>query len=85
MRKLLHRMRKGSADINAIARDLDIRRGTLEAILEMAVRGGYLEKANAASSCGACFLSGRCGVDPSECNKTEIYILTPEGKKYGGF
>lgn len=85
MKKILHRMREGSVDINAMARDLGIRRDTLDAILEMAVWEGYLEKASATSSYSTCFLSGRCGVDPSECDKMEMYILTPEGEKYAGF
>jgi len=82
MRKLLHRMREGGADINAVAQDLGIGRGTLDAILEMAVREGYLEKASIRSNCGGCPLHGTCGVEPSECDKTEMYIVTPKGEKF---
>lgn len=84
IRKLLHRMREGSADINTMARDLGIGRGTLDAILEMAVRERYLEKASAAPSCSSCFLRGKCGMDPHEREKSEMYVLTLKGEKYAG-
>lgn len=77
-------MRKGGVDINVVARDLDIGRGTLDAILEMGVREGYLEKAGAAPSCSGCFLLGKCGMDPHGREKTEMYVLTPKGEKYAG-
>lgn len=84
MKKVLHRMRKCGVDINAVARDLDIGRGTLDAILEMAVREGHVEKASAASGCGGCPLSSRCGVKPSQYDEMKMYVLTPRGKKYAG-
>lgn len=82
IRKLLHRMREGGADINAMTRDLGIGRGTLDAILEMAIMEGYLKKVSIRSNCGGCPLRGTSGVEPSECDKTEIYIVTPEGEKF---
>lgn len=85
LKDVLQKMRRGATDIDSIARDLGIGRGTLDAILEMAVRERYLEKAGTTSSCGACFLGSRCKVKPSECSNTEMYIVTPQGKKYAGF
>ena len=84
IRKILRRMMEGG-DINSIARDLGIERGTLDAILEMAVRGGYLEKVDVSSSCNACFLHRTCRIEPPECDKTEMYIITPKGERYAGF
>ncbi len=84
LKDVLLKMREGSADIDSIARDLDIDRGTLDAILEMAVREGYVEKASATPSCAGCFLRGKCGTDPRGREKTEMYVLTPEGEKYAG-
>jgi len=82
MRKILRRMREGSGDINAVARDLGIGRGTLDAILEMAVREEYAGKADVSSGCGGCLLSGKCEVEPSQCDKIGMYVLTPKGEKY---
>ena len=62
LKDVLRRMREGSADIDSIARDLDIGRGTLDAILEMGIREGYLEKTSAAPGCGGCFLRDKCGM-----------------------
>ena len=39
LKDVLCRMREGSADIDSIARDLNIGRGILDAILEMGIRG----------------------------------------------
>ncbi len=82
LKDVLRKMREGGTDINSIARDLDIERGTFEAILKMAVREGYVEKASAASGCGGCPLSSRCGAKPSQYDEMKIYVLTSKGEKY---
>jgi hypothetical protein len=75
-------MREGG-DLNAVARDFDMTRETLGAILEMSIREGYLKKVDV-RFCGACPLGGMCKVEPSECDKTRIYIVTPKGEEYAG-
>lgn len=85
LKNVLRKMLEGSTDIDSIARDLDIGRGTLDAILHMAIRDGYIEKASATPSCGGCFLRGKCGMDPHGLEKTEMYVLTPKGEKYAEF
>ena len=84
LKDVLRKMRKGSTDVDSIARDLDIGHGTLDAILEMGIREGYLEKTSATPSCEGCFLRGKCGMDPHGREKTEMYVLTPKGEKYAG-
>ncbi len=84
LKDVLRRMREGSTDIDSIARDLDIGRGTLDAILEMGIREGYLEKTSAAPSCGGCFLRDKCGMGFHGRERTEMYVLTPKGEEYAG-
>lgn len=79
--KILQRVRESSGGINSIAQDLDIGKGTLDAVLEVAVERGYMKKIHISSSCGGCALSKQCNVKPSECDKTKVYFLTRKGEE----
>lgn len=84
MKKVLSRVGKGGVDIDKLAQGLDIGMGTLNAILEMSVARGYIEKVDVSSSCSGCPLSSECKMKLSDCDKTEVYVLTPKGEKYVG-
>jgi len=82
LKDVLQKVQEGSPDIDSIARELGIGRGTLDAVLEMAVREGYLEKASATPCCSGCPLGGMCKTESSGCEGIRMYALTSDGEKY---
>ncbi|MHA1958652.1 MAG: FeoC-like transcriptional regulator [Candidatus Thorarchaeota archaeon] len=68
-----------------IANEMGISIETLEDILKLLLRKGYLDSADCApserSSCVHCPSSGNCGT-PEETGL--VYYITPKGRKYAG-
>ena len=82
LKDVLQKVQKGGPDIDSMAQELGIGRGTLDAVLEMAVREGYLEKASATPCCSGCPLGGMCKTKSSGRGGIRMYALTPDGEKY---
>ncbi|MFW5933062.1 MAG: hypothetical protein ACOCSH_02850 [Candidatus Hadarchaeota archaeon] len=82
MKKVLKLLDEGSGNTDSLARDLDVGRGTIEAVLEMATREGYVEKTEICNGCSNCPLGDKCGRNISESNSVEIYTLTPKGGEH---
>jgi len=80
MKKVLRRIREGS-EMGTVARDLGLERDTLQAILEMAVREGYLEKVEPVSRCTNCFFWKGCVQRGGQAEKARTYVLTPKGEE----
>ncbi len=59
LRKVLKLLDKKSGNTDSLARDLNVGRGTIEAVLEMAVREGYLEKTEICNDCSNCPLGDK--------------------------
>ena len=81
IKKMLLLMGKG-LDVEAIAKKLGIARGTIEAVLESAVREGYLERVRLPSGCSGCPLYRACRVEGVQSGGGVMYILTPRGEEY---
>ena len=81
IKKVLRRIREGG-EMGAVARDLGLKRGTLQAILEMAVREGYVEKVEPVSGCTNCSFWKSCVRRGGRAEKASMYVLTLKGEEF---
>jgi len=81
IKKVLRRIREGG-EMSTVARDLGLERGTLQAILEMAVKEGYVEKVEPALGCANCSFWKTCVQRGEQAEKARMYVLTPKGEEF---
>jgi len=78
MEEILSRI-KGGNTIDTIARDLDMNRSTLMAMIEFLVDEGYLERVDMGCACSTSNLCEQCrGTDTGP--DMVVYTLTPKGE-----
>lgn len=75
IKEVLLRASKGKT-VDAVSRELSIRKSTLQAMLEFILKEGYLEEINNGGNCAACPMKCRTSMN------VKIYRLTNKGKEY---
>lgn len=78
--RVLRKMKEGGT-IDTLAKALDMRKSTVQAMIEFMIRDGYLKEIEIgcgnSSECGGCPL--KCEASPVEGMKMKMYVVTEKG------
>ena len=80
IKEVLSGIRDGST-IDTLARELDMNRFTLLAMVEFLVDTGYLEIVEMRSTCSGCFGSN-CSLENACNSELKVYALTSKGERF---
>ena len=75
LRKILSGI-KGVNTIDGLAKDLNMRKFTVQAMVDFMVHAGYIEEITCRSRCSSCLMN--CGTPPPSGMK--IYVVTEKGR-----
>lgn len=82
IRKALRLLDRGNCNTSSLALELEVSRGTLNAVLGTALREGYIEKMMVCSDCSNCLLCSNRKEEISEVDKVGTYLLASKGRRY---
>ena len=70
---------RGGGTIDNLAKELDMRKSTVQAMIEFMVHAGYLKEFSCGDGCAGCFMYKKCNISASEGVKMRMYVLTEKG------